>query len=198
VESVLHRGHGGRPEVALTYDDGPGQSTRAIMELLAQHEARATFFMVGKEVERDPVLAREVVEAGHEVGSHSMQHLAHDQLDDMVQGAAAIERALDFEPVLYRAPYGGFVPLAIAEAARRGWRCVHWSIDGQDWEPDATADSVAARIQPGLLPGAIVLLHDSRREKTMNPEPVIGATAILLDELARRGLRARTVSDILS
>lgn len=203
MKFVVHRGPGRRPEVALTFDDGPGEATRAILALLAAHDARATFFMDGRQVDRDPALARAVVAAGHEVGSHAMNHWDHDKatpeqaVDDMVRGAETIERVLGFEPRLYRAPYGCFVPVTVAEAGRREWVCVHWSIDGQDWEEDARAESVADRIRPGLVPGAIVLLHDARREKPMNPEVVTGATAILLDELAVRGLRPRAVSDIL-
>jgi peptidoglycan/xylan/chitin deacetylase (PgdA/CDA1 family) len=187
----------------MTYDDGPGTSTRAVMDLLERAGARGTFFMVGSEVQRNPAIAREVVSRGHEVGSHSMHHLDHGQVDageavaDMVAGAEAITGVLGFEPRLYRAPYGRFVPGTVAEAERRGWTCVHWSALGNDWEEDATGRSVADRILPGLEPGAIVLLHDSRRAKPMNPEPVVGATAFLLDELARRELRACAVTDIL-
>lgn len=201
---MLHRGHGDRPEVALTYDDGPGESTRPILDLLAANGARATFFMVGREAERDPGLARDVVAAGHEAGSHSMRHLDHDHegpddsVTDMVAGADAVSRAVGFEPTLYRAPYGYFVPATVAEADRRGWTCVAWSAEGRDWEADATAELVTDRIRPLLVPGAIVLLHDSRREKAMNPEPVIGATALLLVELERRGLRAVGVREMLS
>ena len=203
MSAVLHRGDGARPEVALTYDDGPGTSTRAVLELLAHHDARATFFMVGSEVERDPGLAAEVVAAGQEVGSHSMHHLDHAQVApeeavaDMLAGAEAIAHALGFEPRLYRAPYGRFVPATVAEADRRGWACVHWSALGNDWEDDATGRSVADRIVPDLAPGAIVLLHDSRRTKPMNPEPVTGATELLLQELTRRELHPRVVTDIM-
>jgi peptidoglycan/xylan/chitin deacetylase (PgdA/CDA1 family) len=204
VDALVHRGDNLRPEVALTYDDGPGRSTRAVLDLLARHDARATFFMVGSEVQRDPALACEVVAAGHEVGSHSMHHLDHAELSpeqavaDMLDGAKAIAAVLGFEPRLYRAPYGRFVPATLEEAARRDWTCVHWSALGNDWEDDATGMSVAERIVSDLTPGTIVLLHDSRRAKPMNPEPVTGATGLLLDELDRRGLRVRAVGDILS
>jgi peptidoglycan-N-acetylglucosamine deacetylase len=204
VKPVLHHGHGHRPEVALTYDDGPGESTRVILELLAGHGARGTFFMVGREVQRDPELARAVVAAGHEIGSHSMHHLDHESVSpteavaDVVAGAEAIAGVLGFEPPLYRAPYGHFVPATVSAATARGWTCVHWSVLGEDWEEDATGRSVADRILPGLVPGAIVLLHDSRREKAMNPEPVIGATQLLLEEMQRRRLRGVGVRGILS
>jgi peptidoglycan/xylan/chitin deacetylase (PgdA/CDA1 family) len=189
--------------VALTYDDGPGRSTAAVLDLLDRHGARATFFMVGSEVQRDPDLARTVVAAGHEVGSHSMHHLDHETVEaqvaiaDMVEGARAIEQALGFDPPLYRAPYGHFVPATIAEAEARGWTCVHWSVLGEDWLPTATARSVADKVIAGLGPGAIVLLHDSRREKPLNPEPVEGGTALVLEELKERDLRAVGVRGIL-
>ena len=201
---VVRRADGERPEVALTFDDGPGSSTRDVMDVLEQRDVRATFFMVGTEVQRDPELAREVLARGHEVGSHSMRHLNHvavgdeKAVADMLEGAEAIAEVLGVEPRLYRAPYGGFVPGTIAEAGRRGWTCVHWSALGRDWEADATAQSVADRILRKLSAGTIVLLHDSRRTKPMNPEPVTGAIAILLDEIATRGLRQRTVGDILA
>jgi peptidoglycan/xylan/chitin deacetylase (PgdA/CDA1 family) len=201
---VVRRGGGERPEVALTYDDGPGRSTRDVMDVLEKHGARATFFMLGTEAQRDPELVREVAARGHEVGSHSMRHLNHVAVGaeravaDMLEGADAIAEALGVEPRLYRAPYGGFVPATIAEADRRGWTCVHWSAVGRDWEPDATAQSVADRVISKLSAGTIVLLHDSPRTEAVHPAPVTGATEILLDELATRSLRPRTVGDMLS
>jgi peptidoglycan-N-acetylglucosamine deacetylase len=203
VAEVVDRGPPESGSVCLTYDDGPGRSTPELLEILARHGARATFFMVGTEVERFPEIARRVVAGGHEVGSHTLIHLDHATIDpahalaDMLAGAEAIERVLGFEPAYYRAPYGHFVQAAVKEAMRRGWTCVHWSALGCDWEEGATPRSVADRVLADLKPGAIVLLHDSRRAKPMNPEPVIGATAILLDEFERSGLRAVTLDEML-
>ena len=160
--------------------------------------------MVGTEVERFCGTARRVVAEGHAVGSHTLAHLDHDAVvpaaavADMLAGAKATERVLGFEPVLYRAPYGYFDEATVDEAARRGWTCVHWSALGYDWEEEATPRSVADQVLADLSPGAIVLLHDSRRAKPMEPEAMIGATAILLDERERRNLRAAALTDILS
>ena len=199
----MHCAQGAGPWVALTYDDGPGRGTAGILDHLARHDARATFFMVGSEVERDPEAARAVRDAGHDIGSHSMRHLDHEAVTadeavaDMLGGARAIEEALGLEPRLYRAPYGHFVPATVAEAERRGWTCVHWSALGMDWLEDATPRSVADNVLRDLEPGGIVLLHDSRRAKPMRPEPVVEGTALLLDELARRGLRSVGLSGML-
>src|SRR2546422_1081824 len=106
--------HGAREggAVALTFDDGPGRSTEEILRLLDRHGARATFFMVGSQAERYPHVARWIVSAGHEVGSHTFSHLdhyevaPHEAVSDMVAGAEAIAGVGGFEPRLYRAPYG--------------------------------------------------------------------------------------------
>jgi peptidoglycan/xylan/chitin deacetylase (PgdA/CDA1 family) len=200
---VVKRGAQDGVAVALTYDDGPGRSTEEILRVLDRHDAHATFFMVGSQAERFPHVARWVAGAGHEVGSHTFSHLDHDAIApheavaDMVAGAEAIAGVLGFEPQLYRAPYGHFVPETVAEAERRGWTCIHWSALGEDWAEDATPRSVADRVLADLSPGAIALLHDSRRAKEMDPEPVTGATAILLEEIERLGLRAAPVGEIL-
>jgi peptidoglycan/xylan/chitin deacetylase (PgdA/CDA1 family) len=203
VTDAVARGAQAGTAVSLTFDDGPGRSTEEILKVLDRHDARATFFMVGSQAERFPHIARWVVSAGHEVGSHTFSHLDHhsvapsEAVSDMIAGAEAIAGVLGFEPRLYRAPYGHFVPETAAEAERRGWACIYWSALGYDWEEQATPRSVADRVLADLDPGAIVLLHDSRRAKPMDPEPVAGATAILLDEIERRGLRAVPVGEIL-
>jgi peptidoglycan/xylan/chitin deacetylase (PgdA/CDA1 family) len=204
VPGVVDRGRADSAAVCLTYDDGPGRSTPELLDLLARHDARATFFMVGTEAERFPDVARRVVADGHDVGSHTLSHLDHlavdptDAVADMLAGAAAIERVLGFEPTYYRAPYGYFVEATVAEASRRGWSCVHWSVLGYDWEEQATPRSVADQVLADLGPGAIVLLHDSRRAKPMKPEPMLGATGILLEELERKDLRPITMTAMLS
>jgi peptidoglycan/xylan/chitin deacetylase (PgdA/CDA1 family) len=203
VSGVVAHGASEGTGVSLTFDDGPGPSTEEILHLLDRHRARATFFMVGSQAERFPHVARWIVSAGHEVGSHTFSHLdhyavaPHEAVSDMVAGAEAIAGVVGFEPRLYRAPYGHFVAETAAEAQRRSWTCVFWSALGNDWEEDATPQSVADRVLADLAPGAIVLLHDSRRAKAMDPERVTGATAILLEEIDRRGLRALPVSEIL-
>jgi peptidoglycan/xylan/chitin deacetylase (PgdA/CDA1 family) len=202
TDALVHGAREGRA-VSLTFDDGPGRSTEEVLRVLDRHGDRATFFMVGSQAERFPHIARRVVSAGHEVGSHTFSHLdhhmvaPHEAVSDMVAGAEAIAGVVGFEPQLYRAPYGHFVPETAAEAERRGWKCIFWSALGCDWEEEATPRSVADRVLDDLVPGAIVLLHDSRRAKPMDAEPVTGATTILLEEIGRRGLRAVPVGDML-
>jgi peptidoglycan/xylan/chitin deacetylase (PgdA/CDA1 family) len=201
--TILVHGPTDVPRFALTFDDGPGAGTLAVLEQLERRSARSTFFLVGSEVERNSDLGCAIRDAGHEVGSHSMSHLDHAEsereqaLADMLDGAAAIERVLGIEPRLYRAPYGHFVPVTLAEAERRGWICVYWSASGEDWREGETGQSIAARVLADLSPGAIVLLHDARHAKPVRCEPMLAALEVVLDEAAHRGLEPVTVSELL-
>jgi peptidoglycan-N-acetylglucosamine deacetylase len=202
--TIVVRGPRDRPRFALTFDDGPGAGTRGVLELLEKRGAKGTFFLVGAELERHPELGRVVRDAGHELGSHSMAHLDHAEagrqaaLADMIEGVAAIERALGIEPRLYRAPYGHFVPVTLAEAERRGWTCVYWSASGEDWREGESGASIAQRVLQDLGAGAIVLLHDARHGQPVSCDPMLAALDVVLEEAARRGLEAVTVSDLLA
>jgi len=103
--------------------------------------------MVGTEAERFPEVARRVAAEGHSVGSHTLSHLDHEAIEhheavaDMLAGAEAVARVVGSEPVLYRAPYGCFVPATVEEAERRGWARGHWGAPGS-----------SLRTQPGPPP----------------------------------------------
>jgi peptidoglycan-N-acetylglucosamine deacetylase len=153
---------------ALTFDDGPhARGTPAVLELLAQAQAPATFFLVGEQVQRDPALAREIVAAGHAVGLHCQLHRNLLRLtpwqvrEDIDRAQATIEDATGISPLLYRPPYGVLNAAALATARARGWRTVLWSHWGRDWEQRATPASIAARVTAGAGEGAVLLLHDA-------------------------------------
>ena len=115
----------------------------------------------------------------------------------MIQGAAAIEKAIGLEPRLYRAPYGHFTAATQQAADSRGWTCVMWSALGYDWEPQASGRSVASKIVEHLDPGAIVLLHDARREHAVDAAPMLGATELVLAAGTERGLEPVTVGELI-
>jgi peptidoglycan/xylan/chitin deacetylase (PgdA/CDA1 family) len=154
--------------VALTFDDGPhAQGTPAVLEALARGGAYATFFLVGEQVVQRPALAREIVDAGHEVAVHGYRHSlllrrrVRELAADLDRALAVIADATGVAPVLYRPPYGVFSSGALAHVRERGWRPLLWSTWGRDWERRATAQSIARRATSGLRPGDVVLLHDS-------------------------------------
>lgn len=153
--------------VALTFDDGPHpQGTPAVLSVLAAHAARATFFLVGEQVERRPALAREVHDAGHEVALHCHRHrnvlrLTPGQArDDVRRAAETIAEATGQTPRLYRPPYGGMTAATLVVARRQGLRPILWTRDPHDWRPGSTPERIAGACLD-LRAGEIVLLHDS-------------------------------------
>jgi peptidoglycan/xylan/chitin deacetylase (PgdA/CDA1 family) len=153
---------------ALTFDDGPHrEGTPAVLEILARERVRATFFLVGEQVLRNPTLAAEIVAAGHGVGLHCHRHrnllrLTPRQVrEDILRALGVIEETTGRSPVLYRPPYGVSNAAALALARGRGWRTLLWSHWGRDWEARATPESIAALLTGGVGPGAVLLLHDA-------------------------------------
>jgi peptidoglycan/xylan/chitin deacetylase (PgdA/CDA1 family) len=154
--------------IALTFDDGPhAEGTPATLELLRAVNARATFFLVGEQVERYPALAAEIAAAGHEIALHGYRHTL--LLRRTPRGLAAdLDRAIDVigeatgrTPRAYRPPYGIFSTAGLALARRRGWLPLLWSKWGRDWEARATPEGIARRATAGLSAGDVVLLHDA-------------------------------------
>jgi peptidoglycan/xylan/chitin deacetylase (PgdA/CDA1 family) len=186
----------GRGGCALTFDDGPhAQGTPAVLEVLARRNARATFFLVGEQVARDPGLAREVAAAGHRVGLHCHRHrnqmwLTPAQVrDDLVRAQALIEDIARAPVELYRPPYGIFNLAALALARRWNWRPLLWTHWGRDWEASATPELVAARLTDRLEPGSVLLLHDADDYGAPGSwRRTADALPRVLDELERRGL----------
>jgi len=154
--------------VALTFDDGPHPvATPLFLDLLADLDAHATFFLLGSEVERYPSTAREIVERGHEVAVHATRHVPHllrtppAVVIDVDRAYAAVLAATGHRPRFWRPPNGVLSGTGLAAALRRRLRPVLWTADGQDWRADATPAAVVERVARQLQPGGTVLLHDS-------------------------------------
>jgi len=154
--------------VALTFDDGPHpQGTPAVLELLASRDAKATFFLVGEQVDRFPSLAAEIASAGHEVAVHGYRHRLLLRRSpsgfaaDLDRAVAAIGEATGRAPAVYRPPYGIFSLPALAVVRRRRLTPLLWTRWGKDWRPDATGPSISALACASLAPGDVVVLHDA-------------------------------------
>jgi peptidoglycan/xylan/chitin deacetylase (PgdA/CDA1 family) len=161
--TVGGRGYG------LTFDDGPHrEGTPAVLEVLAARGVRATFFLVGEQVARNPALAAEIVAAGHGIGLHCDRHRSQLRLgpravrEDIMRGAARIEETTGRPIERYRPPYGIFNAAALALVRTNGWRPLLWTHWGRDWEARATPDSIVAKLVGGAVgEGSVLLLHDA-------------------------------------
>ncbi len=153
---------------ALTFDDGPhAQGTPAVLEVLRREQVRATFFLVGEQIRRNPSIPREIIEAGHEIAIHCDRHrnllrLGPRQVrEDIARAEDAIGTSTGRSPLLYRPPYGVLNVTALRLARSRGWRTLLWTQWGRDWEARATPESIAAKVTEGAGPGSVLLLHDA-------------------------------------
>ncbi len=154
--------------VAITFDDGPHpEGTPAILEVLARAGARATFFVIGEQVQRRPQLAAEIIAQGHAIALHGHRHTLQLRMrgeevrEDLARGAAAIEDATGHAARLHRPPYGIYSPAGLAAARRAGLQPLLWSRWGKDWRKFTTPRRIAGRATRDLRPGDVILLHDA-------------------------------------
>jgi len=198
----VYKGVNTRRSIALTFDDGPSESTPELLEVLDRHRAAATFFQCGANVRRLPQVAREVAFAGHEIGNHSDTHpylcfkAARFILDQLTRAQESIAESTGLTPTLFRAPYG-VRWFGLREAQQRlGLLGVMWTTIGVDWK--WTPQQVASHLDRRARNGSIFCLHDGC---TIDPRPDIGVTirAVkqLLPLLIDKGYRFERVSDII-
>jgi peptidoglycan/xylan/chitin deacetylase (PgdA/CDA1 family) len=191
----LVRGNPGVPEIALTFDDGPHRGkTERLLDILRRAGVRATFFVVGRQVDRYPALvARELAE-GHEIANHSYDHLRLPGLADagvereVREGDRAVVRAIGSPTRLFRPPGGEYDAEDVALLRRLGAVLVLWTDDPGDWRRPPAA-LLERRLLATVGNGSIILLHDGIPETLqMLPD--------LIARLRARGYRFVTVSEM--
>lgn len=181
--------------VALTFDDGPGPYTAALLDELAARGAPATFFLVGRNIAKHPeVVAREAAQ-GNALGSHTWNHAwltklsAQDVAAELDQTAAAIQATAGVTPTLVRPPYGAYDDQALAVLASRGDAAICWSVDTEDWK-NRDAGITTQRALEAAAPGSIILMHD------IHPSTVEAVPGII-DGLRAAGYTLVTVPQLL-
>ncbi len=194
--------------LALTFDDGPDATTTPlVLDLLRERGARATFFVLGARALAEPALLQRMVAEGHAVGLHSFDH---NRLYAFLQPRAVcadvehcrsiVEAATGARAIWFRPPVGQMSPRTAAGVKLAGAEVVGWSARGRDGLSRTSSADVLKRLTPRLEAGAIVLLHDAwERPKNAPSTPPAGVLALpaLLDEIARRGLQAVTLDELV-
>ncbi len=185
------------PYIAMTFDDGPSAMlTPKLLDLLAAHHIKATFFVIGENVAEHPEIVARAAREGHEIGNHSWSHPNFGKMSD--QGVRsqlqrtddAIKNATSQRPTLMRPPYG-----SITAREKRwiyeefGYRIILWDVDPYDWKRPGPA-VVRSRILKETQPGSIVLSHD------IHPG-TIEAMPSTFDALEAKGFKFVTVSELI-
>lgn len=168
--NITSSGRRSEPNVYLTFDDGPDpRFTPRVLELLAKHQATASFFVLGEACVAHPALVRQIVAAGHDVGIHSYTH-EHPWRLSAREARAELHRCYDTladitgeAPTLFRPAYGRMRPATLKEANRLQLCTVLWSRSVIDWGRWGTLPAVSRRLA-AIKPGDIVLMHDARPE----------------------------------
>jgi peptidoglycan/xylan/chitin deacetylase (PgdA/CDA1 family) len=196
------RGRSDRNAVALTFDDGPSPDTERILDVLGAHEASATFFMVGREVESFPGIAQRVLAEGHEVGNHSYSHPSY-----LFQRAAEthaqirrtqyiIAETIGVRPQVARPPYGVRTPAYFSATRALDLQTVQWDVAGFDWKritPRQIADNVLRKARPG----SIILLHDGDSAGKKGRHNTVAALPLIIRGLRDRDLQIAPLSQLL-
>ena len=194
--------------MAFTFDDGPDpDGTPAVLDVLREHAARATFFVLGARVVEHPDLVRRIDAEGHELGLHGHEHVTLPELGPLAQlrtlvaGRRALRDALGRAPRLFRAPYGLQTPVTVAFSRLLRMQPVMWSAHAAEWTEQPLA-ACRDMVEPGIRPGGIVLLHDGSAGRNRRPRRPVPELAALLDDLlslaASRDLDVVPVGELLA
>jgi peptidoglycan/xylan/chitin deacetylase (PgdA/CDA1 family) len=197
--------HGRRDTAAaaLTFDDGPSEDTVRVLDRLDSLNVRATFFMIGRHVERLPRVARSVVERGHEIGNHSYSHPIYlyrserETRRQLNRAQAVIEDATGVRPRLARPPCGVRTPAYFAAARELSLRTVQWDVAGFDWTR-RRAPEITREVLRGARAGSIILLHDGDSDGQRDRRETVAALPLIVGGLRERGLCVASLSDLLA
>jgi peptidoglycan/xylan/chitin deacetylase (PgdA/CDA1 family) len=200
---------------AITFDDGPDpRGTPAILDTLARHDARGTFFVLGSNVLEHPELTRRMVAGGHVLGNHTNSHPCLPDLTppqvarELAECRRAIVAVTGTAPRLMRPPFGAQRVDTWATARALGYLVIHWSSSGVDWEGHP-GSVIAEHALAELTPGGIVLLHDGWKPKPGAPPserdelladrtPTVEGLEMILETKRREGFRFVTVPELLA
>jgi len=184
--------------VAMTFDDGPHpQNTPKLLDILRERNIKATFYVIGRNVDLYPAITRRIVAEGHEIGNHTYTHGNMTKMSDakvreeLNKCRDAIARAAGVKPRTLRPPYGALLQTQRSWIhSEFGYPTVMWAVDPRDWQRPGPS-VVTSRILSATTPGAIVLAHDLHA-------PTVTAMPATLDGLLKKGYKFVTVSQLLA
>jgi peptidoglycan/xylan/chitin deacetylase (PgdA/CDA1 family) len=191
-------------QIALTFDDGPNDPyTPQFLDVLARHNVKATFFMLGRYVQARPDLARIVAEAGHVIGNHTFSHpnlifvpanRARKEIEDCHR---ALTDAVGEHSRLFRPPFGGRRPASLRVARALGLEPIMWNVTGYDWKAPSP-EYIEQKIANRLRGGSVILLHDGGHERMgVDRSKTVVATERVIERCKTEGYEFVTVLEMM-
>jgi peptidoglycan-N-acetylglucosamine deacetylase len=194
----------GTKQLALTYDDGPNDPhTLRLLEVLAKHNVRATFFLIGHFVREQPDTAREVANAGHVIGNHTFTHplltfkSAAQIRKELTDCRSALQDVIGQHSNLFRPPFGGRRPAVLRVARELGLTPIMWNVTGYDWTAPPAAE-IDRKVSSQIRGGDVILLHDGgHRQMGADRSQTISATDNLITRYKSQGYEFVTIAEML-
>ena len=190
----------GSNKIALTFDDGPHPiQTSKILDLLNKHEIKATFFVIGKNVDNYTEQLKMVVENGHELGNHTDSHIILENEDEnkirkeLDECERKVLNATGYEMKILRPPCGKYDQNVLSVADEKNYKTILWNIDTNDWAHNS-ANKIVQNVIKNVRGGDIILFHDY----VSGANSTIDSLQIIIPELKKRGFEFVTVSELIS
>jgi peptidoglycan/xylan/chitin deacetylase (PgdA/CDA1 family) len=190
-------------KIAITFDDGPHAiSTPQILDLLYLYNVPATFFLVGKHLEKYPEIAREIVRAGHEIGNHTFSHSllyvsTKNRIRDEISRTDTLLRNIDgAEPKFFRPPAGFFTKQVLDIAEQLGYKTVVGDVYPRDPHLPGK-EKIVDRVLQRAVAGSIIILHDGGNAQRIDRSQTLGALSEIIPRLKDKGFAFLTLSDLL-
>ena len=182
--------------VALTFDDGPSKKyTMKYLDVLREKQVKATFFLIGRNVQKSPVLETLIAGEGHEIANHTYDHyikkISERVIKEQISRTSRLLKEWTQQEIKYVRPPGGNNRIKMKSvAAELDMQVVMWSVDPQDWKKDTTPAEIIRTVKKQLTPGAIIVLHEGKPQ-------TLEALPALIDELRQDGWDFVTISELL-
>lgn len=196
-QQALERGiDPNKPMIALTFDDGPMPESEKVLDALQKYGARATFFILGKNIAGNEAVLKRMVEEGHQVGAHSWSHPNFTEISQsavmsqMTRTMGKVKEITGYDITMMRPPYGALHRISRRPMIELGLPVILWSIDSLDWKTRSASNTVN-QILSQAKNGAIVLCHDVW-------ESTGAAMDSLIPQLMEKGYQFVTVAEMMS
>lgn len=190
--------------VALTFDDGPQPPyTDRILQVLDRFQVQATFFEIGRQIDRYPAVARAVVQRGHELGNHSYSHRnlilrwPHEIAAEIADTDRRLRSLGVVGPIAVRPPLGKrwfILPYLLWRSQRT---LAMWNVDSGDYDPARDAAALVQQVLDQVQPGSIILMHDGSLDPQQSRDRTVAALEVLIPALRDRGYRLVTLAELL-
>jgi peptidoglycan/xylan/chitin deacetylase (PgdA/CDA1 family) len=188
---------GSEKVIALTFDDGPWETTtEQVLDILKQNNIKATFYMVGQAVQEHPEIAKKVAEAGHAIGNHTWRHLMDDMdeltaAEEMGNAARLIYQATGVRTALMRPPGGNLTGSLVPYSQKKGYSINLWSADSSDYY--VSTPLIIDNVLSNAKPGGIVLMHDGGGDRSQT----VAALPQIISSLQKQGYKFVTVPELM-